>query len=182
MVRMTTLVKIESNRRNAQRSTGPRTRTGKAASSRNALRHGLLATQITLPDEDPDAFEEVRTQMTAEFAPHGPLEELLVERITASAWRLRRVVQVEAGVMAVRTRDAQAELAASRREDNPLALGVIWDATGADALSKLSRYETTLERALYRALHELERRQAARAGQSVSAPVVVDVDVSSQAG
>ena len=120
--------------------------------------------------------------MTAEFTPHGPLEELLVERITASAWRLRRVVQVEAGVMAVRTRDAQAELAASRREDNPLALGVIWDATGADALSKLSRYETTLERALYRALHELERRQAARAGQSVLAPVVVDVDVSSQAG
>ena len=179
---MTTLVKIESNRRNAQRSTGPRTRTGKAASSRNALRHGLLATQITLPDEDPDAFEEVRTQMTAEFAPHGPLEVLLVERITASAWRLRRVVQVEAGVMAVRTRDAQAELAASRREDNPLALGVIRDATGADALSKLSRYETTLERGLYRALHELECRQAARAGQSVSAPVVVDVDVSSQAG
>ena len=67
---MTTLTKIESNRRNAQRSTGPRTRTGKTASSRNALRHGLLATEITLPDEDPAAVEAVRTQMTAEFAPH----------------------------------------------------------------------------------------------------------------
>jgi hypothetical protein len=64
------------------KSTGPRTREDKAASSRNALRHGLLSTQITLPDEDTDTFEEVSTQMLAELAPVGPLERLLVERIT----------------------------------------------------------------------------------------------------
>ena len=55
---MTSLAKIESNRQNALRSTGPRTSEGKAASSKNALRHGLLSKQVTLPDEDPDAFAE----------------------------------------------------------------------------------------------------------------------------
>jgi len=45
-------------------------------------------------------------------------------------------------------------------------------------LEKLSRYETTLERSLFKALHELERRQAARDGQTVPLPVAVDVNLS----
>ncbi len=52
------------------------------------------------------------------------------------------------------------------------------DAGAAHAFSKLSRYETAIERQLYKALHELERRQAARRGGSVPPPQVVDVDVS----
>jgi hypothetical protein len=47
----------------------------------------------------------------------------------------------------------------------------------SDLLTKLSRYETTLERTLYRALHELQRLQAARAGQAVPPPVALDADV-----
>jgi hypothetical protein len=53
------------------------------------------------------------------------------------------------------------------------------DADKTNAFSKLSRYETSMERGLYRALHELQRLQAARAAaDSVSPPVAVDVDVS----
>ena len=47
-----------------------------------------------------------------------------------------------------------------------------------DTLDRLGRYETSLERSLYRALHELERRQAARLGQPVPSPVAVDVTLS----
>ncbi len=55
----------------------------------------------------------------------------------------------------------------------------IRDANKANAFSKLSRYETTLERSLFRALHELQRLQAAlNVGSSVSPPAAVDVDVS----
>jgi hypothetical protein len=55
------------------------------------------------------------------------------------------------------------------------------DADRADAFSKLSRYETTIERSLYKALHELQRLQSARGlgvGSSIPPPVAVDVDVS----
>jgi hypothetical protein len=53
------------------------------------------------------------------------------------------------------------------------------DADRADAFSKLSRYETTIERSLYKGLHELQRLQSARgAGNHIPPPVAVDVDVS----
>jgi len=42
----------------------------------------------------------------------------------------------------------------------------------------LSRYEVTLERSLYKALHELQRLQAARDGQAVPLPEAVEVDIS----
>ena len=59
-----------------------------------------------------------------------------------------------------------------------LGLAFIRDANGANAFSKLSRYETAIERHLYRALHELERRQATRRGAAVTPPQVLDVEVS----
>ena len=46
---------------------------------------------------------------------------------------------------------------------------------------KLCRYEAHIERGLYKALHELQRLQAARCGQPVSAPLALDVDVSGTA-
>ena len=67
------------------------------------------------------------------------------------------------------------------RDSNPMISGWIRDASGADTLSKVLRYQTTIERSLYRALHELQRLQAARAGQEVSAPAVADIDVAIKA-
>jgi hypothetical protein len=53
------------------------------------------------------------------------------------------------------------------------------DANKANAFSKLSRYETTIERSLFKALHELQRlERPGGAGGNVSPPVTVDVDVS----
>jgi hypothetical protein len=68
----------------------------------------------------------------------------------------------------------------SEQEDETATLGRTFarDADRANAFSKLSRYETAIERALYRALHELERRQAARRGAAVTPPQVLDVEVS----
>jgi hypothetical protein len=58
-------------------------------------------------------------------------------------------------------------------------LASIRDANGANAFSKLLRYETTMEWGLYKALHELQRRQTARgAARGTSPPLDVDVDVS----
>lgn len=64
-------------------------------------------------------------------------------------------------------------------ETATLGRSFIRDAEKTDAFSKLSRYETTIERSLYKALHELQRLQAARRVEgSVPPPVAVDVDVS----
>lgn len=160
-----------ANRQNALKSTGPRTPEGKAVVALNAQKHGLLSKEVLLPDEDEAALVEFGKHLRPHLAPVGELEALLVDRIVASAWRLRRVMAIEVGVF--------------ERGGTPYSLGRDKDTDpgqaflrGSDVFSKLSRYETTIERGLFRALHELQRLQAARAGQPVPPPVAVDVDVS----
>ena len=52
-----TSAKLEANRRNAQKSAGPRTAEGKTLAAPNATRHGLLAGEALLPDDDFATFE-----------------------------------------------------------------------------------------------------------------------------
>ena len=94
---MATKRQTKANRRNAQKSTGPKTEAGKAASSRNALGHGLTAEfLVLLPDEDGDAFERLRGGVIADLAPAGALQEVLAERAAVLLWRLDRVARMEA--------------------------------------------------------------------------------------
>ena len=215
---MTSEKKVEANRRNARKSTGPKTPQGKAAVRLNALRHGLLSKEILLPGEDEAALEELGERLRAELRPVGELESLLVEKIVASIWRLRRLGRVEAGIFFWERNEESAERAEREAQSYVLelpetfgprdttivdegkyreALTRAWrlrneqesetamlgrtfarDADRANAFSKLSRYETAIERSLYKALHELERQQAARLGTNVAPPQVLDVDVS----
>lgn len=94
---MATQRQIEANRENARKSTGPRTEAGKAASSANALRHGLTAELLVLlTDEDGDAFKRLREGVIADLAPAGALQEVLAERAAVLLWRLDRVARMEA--------------------------------------------------------------------------------------
>lgn len=67
-----------------------------------------------------------------------------------------------------------------QRERDEVLLGraIDADAANSDSFGKLARYETSLERSLYKALHEFQRLQAARLGQPVPLPEAVDVDIS----
>jgi hypothetical protein len=86
---------FQANRKNALRSTGPRTEAGKAISSKNAITHGLRSAQPVIDGEDPVEYNNFRNDMIAQFAPIGPMEHLLVDRIVHSAWRLRRIGRIE---------------------------------------------------------------------------------------
>jgi hypothetical protein len=170
---MSSARKATANRENALKSTGPKTPDGKATVRLNALRHGLVSEEI-LPAEDEEALRELTEGLRAELQPVGELEGLLVDRITSLLWRLRRLARVEAGVFLQESygdvRDSDA---------STLGLAFIRDGNGANAFSKLSRYETTMERGLYKALHELQRLQANRvAAGSIPLPLAVDVDIS----
>jgi hypothetical protein len=97
---MTSEKKAEANRRNALKSTGPKTPEGKDAVRLNALKHGLLSQAVLLPGEDEEALKELGQNLKVELQPVGELENLLVDRIIASYWRLRRLGRVEAGIFA----------------------------------------------------------------------------------
>ena len=175
---MTSEKQAKANRKNALKSTGPKTPEGKAAVRLNALKHGLLSRETLLPGEDEEALRELDEYLRAELQPVGELENLLVDRVVAAYWRLRRLGRVEAGIFIRESyRDGEDS------DASMLGLSFIRDGNGANAYSKLSRYEAAIERSLYKALHELQRLQAARrADGDVPPPAAIDVDVSGVSG
>jgi hypothetical protein len=92
---MTSQAKINANRKNAARSTGPRTPAGKSSASKNALRHGLLAKIASLPEADQAEYRTLLEGIEDNWEPKGAMEDELVAQITECAWRNRRLLQVE---------------------------------------------------------------------------------------
>jgi hypothetical protein len=104
---VTTLARIEANRRNAALSTGPRTAEGKAIVARNATRHGIFASVPVIPGESPDQWEAHRAGVVESLAPVGLLEVNLAERAALLLWRLQRLARYEAGTVAAGMEDAE---------------------------------------------------------------------------
>ena len=164
----------QSNRLNSLKSTGPRTKEGKAAVRLNALWHGGCAADLLLPGEDPVAFESLRDSLYDHFRPSNPSEEFLVNRLLLAAWRLHRLAAME-----VRVLNSGAELRPGLlafiycflqkkslpEEDpsdepeikDPIATAFIRDTRSGNALVKLARHQAALERSYYRAVRELDR-------------------------
>jgi hypothetical protein len=86
----------EANRRNSQRSTGPRTPEGKAAVCQNALATGIYAKHhVVTPTEDPKALDRLVAEYYKRFAPTTPEMRCLVDCLVADEWRLRRFLRTE---------------------------------------------------------------------------------------
>jgi hypothetical protein len=90
----------KTNRANAQHSTGPKTEAGKQRSSLNALRHGLTAQRIVMPEEDQDAYQNHVESFTSEYHPQGPTETHLVQSLADTSWRLNRAAALEVNALA----------------------------------------------------------------------------------
>jgi hypothetical protein len=98
---MTSLRQIESNRRNAEKSTGPKTQSGKQRSSQNAVRHGLTAETVIGPLEDPADYQAFEQAVTAAYDAETAVERELVLRLASLLWRLRRATSVETGLLQI---------------------------------------------------------------------------------
>jgi hypothetical protein len=96
---MTSLQQIESNRRNALRSTGPKSAAGKLRSSKNAVRHGLTAETVIEPLEDPQEYKVFEQTVTADYNAETAIERELVLRLASLLWRLRRSTLIETGLL-----------------------------------------------------------------------------------
>ena len=117
----------------SHKSTGPSTPTGKAASSQNALRHGLAAGRLLIPGEDPAEWQTLLADLTGEWEPTTATERILVEDMARHHWLLERAIRLQSEA-----------LAAAQPGEIPQTFAV------------LLRYQTTNERAFSRALHSLE--------------------------
>ena len=127
----------------------------------NALRHGLLSDAMILPSEDLELLEEIANSMYGELQPQGKLEQFFVDRIISCMWRLRRVVLAETFQIIRHYEDRREvthllkEFFARRWAENSLF--------NDSSVDKFLRYETTIERQLYRALNALIELRILRA-------------------
>ena len=85
--------KVQANRMNALKSTGPKTSKGKRYSRRNALKDGLFAMTVFMWDdsrmEGQQQYQELLDRLVENYQPVGAAEDLEVERIAVCWWRLR---------------------------------------------------------------------------------------------
>ena len=89
-----------ANRKNAQKSTGPKTPEGKAVVSTNAFKHGLTSSddmviRTALASENKNEYEQLFTALKHELRPVTLFQYHLVQRITNCLWRSRRVNKAE---------------------------------------------------------------------------------------
>ena len=176
--------KVAANRANARRSTGPRSQLGKARSSLNAIRHGILARaafNVTLEGESKRAeFDDLVRGLAQEFQPQTLSDHMMVQQVAGCYWRLAKVLTFEtetawrncfAGSMPLEEmkpfddQEAQSlfiKLVNLQNRVFPQAgLGQPTIPSGASART-IMRYEGSLNSTLFRCLRILEARRLAR--------------------
>jgi len=92
---MGSLAKREANRKNAKKSTGPNSATGKSKSSQNAVKHGAYSTKHLVLGEDKELYEAIKSEQKKAFKPKSFIETALVDELVNQLWTLRRLERAE---------------------------------------------------------------------------------------
>jgi hypothetical protein len=135
--------KLAANRRNALKSTGPRTEAGKRICSMNGLKHGLRATRFTVAEQFQPAFAALREALLRQWKPLGPEELALLEKILRYTWLLRLAQAIEHGAL---------KLFMFHRGQSAL-------------LATMARYQHETSHALRKASRQLHQTQSIRLSQ-----------------
>ena len=187
---MATQAQVNANRENAKKSTGPRTAQGKRRSSRNSLKHGLLARDAVMVGEDPAEFDRLFQEFEEVIYPKNALEFSLVRQVTDAEWRLRRISRLEAGYLTDNygftqrhTLEYHPKTLRPGREGKNQLLGKCMQNT-VPTLTSLARYHTLMSRNQLRAINlirrlridETECGQNREANGAINRPTVTDPD------
>jgi hypothetical protein len=87
--------RINSSRANGAKSRGPVTSAGRYNSSRNNLRHGLLAKSAVLEEERSEAFSQLLADLAREHNAQTETQLTLVEHMAMARWRIARLWAIE---------------------------------------------------------------------------------------
>ena len=113
---MTTPKQLASNRRNAARSTGPKTAVGRARSSKTLSVMGPIRQCPCCRAWNAEDWEAYRAGIIESLAPVGGLEEALADRVAVCSWRLDRAVRYETAVTTVSLEKVEEKIKANQDE------------------------------------------------------------------
>jgi hypothetical protein len=147
---MATPAQIAANRRNALESTGPRTPAGKAASSRNALKHGLHSRILLAAEPVREQIQQIEANFAAEYPPTTPERTSLLRRLAEALWRHDYAMQVE--------KDTWKNLLADNPQNEPnpsIRMGAAFQ-KGHRLFAKINAYMNRAMREYYRLMDALQ--------------------------
>jgi hypothetical protein len=98
---MSTAAQAQASRANGALSQGPTSESGKANSSKNALKTGLTGRTVLLPSDDAALYETHILQFLERYSPAGDEELALVQSLADTEWRLQRIPSLEMGIYAL---------------------------------------------------------------------------------
>ena len=161
---MATPAQIAANRRNASKSTGPRTSRGKVWSRRNGWKHGCFATPDTLHPDHLAQLEIIHSKYAAEYQPKTPEFQQVVEQLAVAEWRSNRAESAEAQlIQSLMPKDGPANDATRIAYERALYEG---------SLLTIHRFHDRAQRQFIRALRIVdiaERSQFPQCSQQTSA-------------
>ncbi len=103
------MTKTEANRKNALRSTGPKTPRGKSHSRRNARKHGLYSKELLVSEADRPEFERMRVGLETELKPSKTLRWFAFDYCVVCHWRCKLALRLERRQFARLFQDEQHE-------------------------------------------------------------------------
>ena len=150
--------RISASQANGKLSKGPVTPAGKAHSSKNAQKHGLLSRAVVLEGESRSRFLQLLGEFTNEFEPRTAAQRALVETMTVARWRQLRLWGIEKAGL-----EHQMSLQHGENEATRAAVAFQQLSDRSRSLELLNRYESRYDRQFNRALTRLvslrERRE-----------------------
>lgn len=156
----TTPAQFAANQANSQKSTGPKTEEGKAASAQNNFRHGLCGAFVIQAWEKAEDYESLLDGLRNEHQPANPTEALLVEQMAQHWWVAQRALRLQE--LSFHT---DGPVCTSEKE---LALYLRYGVTHERAFSKALTDLTKLRAEQFKAAERLERLELAKRKQEVS--------------
>jgi hypothetical protein len=175
---MTSKKQIQANKQNAKLG-GVKTENGKEISKYNAMKHGILSKEVLLHEEDKESFIDFGAHIYAHLQPENELEAIFVDRIISGMWRLKRTLSIETASMEWTKFEKMKELCIYAENDEHKKMRAMRETITHDSIEKIQRYETSIERGLFKALHEFQRLQMIRKGGNFPMPASLDIDISS---
>ncbi len=157
--------RIEANRKNAQRSTGPRTPAGRAKSSMNALRHGITGQVSIMNEEDRVAHDKFVQDLIDGLKPEGALELQFASVIAEDFWRLQRIRAVENDMLALGNFSDAADIDVDHPEVHASLTRAQTFLDKSKDFERLTLYEQRINRAIEKNRKQLDELQAERKRQ-----------------
>ena len=153
--------RTQSNRENAQKSTGPRTDAGRDASSRNAVKHGLFAADVTKyfrTEEESQRYQRFVDGIVKDLAPVGDLETVLARRAADIQFRLDMLRTAEFKVYSGEALPIDTMEGYLHQLKNPMVLASLYDSRFQNSFTKTMKELRLAQQARRdRELHALEQ-------------------------